>query len=65
MDKINEKLYEINRLLETKGLPFDIELKDFTFKEAEEIKYRLMERNFRVNIYEEFKVLHLGIYKKN
>ena len=65
MDKINEKLYEINRLLETKALPFDVELKDFTFKEAEEIKYRLMERNFRVNIYEEFKVLHLGIYKKN
>lgn len=63
MDKIKEKMYEINRLLESKALPFDVELKDFTFKEAEELKYQLMERKFRVNIYEEFKILHLGIYK--
>ncbi len=63
MDKIKDKMYEINRLLESKPLPFDIELKDFSFKEAEELKYQLMERKFRVNIYEEFKILHLGIYK--
>lgn len=63
--KIQDKYYEALQKIETEGLPFALPLPDFSFQEAEKLRYKLMEKKLRVEIYEEFKELHLGIYDKN
>ncbi len=63
MNKITDKVYEINRLIEEKGLPLEVQLPDFSFSEAEELSYRLMEQGLRTNLYKELKILRIGIYE--
>lgn len=63
-DSIKPKYYEINHKLETEQLPFSVELGDMTFKDAEELRYELMRPSLRIEIYEEFKKLHFGIYSR-
>lgn len=63
-EQIKTKYYEIMQKLESQPLPFSVELKDLSFKQAEELRYELCRKDLRVEIYEEFKVLYLGIYER-
>lgn len=63
-EKISKKYHEALQKIETEGLPFSLKVNELTFQEAEKLRYELMNKNLRVNIYEEFKELYLGIYEK-
>ena len=63
-EKIQKKYHEALQKIETEGLPFSMKVAELTFKEAETLRYELMNKNLRVNIYEEFKELYLGVYEK-
>ena len=62
--KINNKYNEILRDIEDQKLPKSFELKDFSLKEAEELVSRFNHKNLRFVIYDEFKVLFVGVYLK-
>lgn len=68
MSEMNEKTKlkyeEALQKIETEGLPFSMNVKELSFQEAEKLRYELMNKNLRVNIYEEFKELYLGVYEK-
>jgi len=62
--KINNKYNEILIDIENQKLPKSFELKDFSFKEAENLVSMFNHKNLRFVIYEEFKVLYVGVYLK-
>jgi protein associated with RNAse G/E len=63
-EKIQKRYFEVLQKIETEGLPFSVNVADLTFQEAEKLRYELMNKKLRVEIYEEFKELYLGVYEK-
>ena len=63
-EKIQKKYNEALQKIETEGLPFALKVAELTFQEAETLRYELMNKNLKVNIYEEFKELYLGVSDK-
>lgn len=64
-EKMQNKYYEIMQKMETEQLPIAVACGDLTFKEVESLRYELENPNLRITIYEEFKVVYLGIYLKD
>jgi hypothetical protein len=63
-EKIQKKYHEALQKIETEGLPFSLKVAELSFQEAEKLRYELMNKKLRVEIYEEFKELYLGVYEK-
>jgi hypothetical protein len=64
-ENIKAKYHEVLQKIETEGLPFSVKMEGLSFQEVETLRYELMNKNLKVNIYEEFKELYIGVSEKN
>lgn len=64
-ENIKAKYHEVLQKIETEELPFSVKMEGLSFQEVETLRYELMNKNLKVNIYEEFKELYIGVSDKN
>lgn len=62
-EKMTAKYNEVLQKIETQGFPLSVKMDGLTFQEVEKVRYELMNKKLRVNIYEEFKELYIGVYE--